>query len=220
MKYRILKHIAIPVLIASHGTCFATEVSNPDSQSAVHSTQTNPNINLQGNGAVGYFFSKSSVVSEGVVGKNGGVVKLGNFLSVFFPEKSLSNGTRVVLSTSMDRDIDLIFNETTLLFRGIERLPQEIRVNIGKQPPSSESVSAELYTNEISDKLKTSHLSVFALIEQGGENETPFMVFDKIEYSFNEKENKLKFYIPGVAFNSIKSTDESYEAIVIFAINS
>lgn len=220
MKSKILKHITIPVLVVSHGACLATEVSNPDTQSAAYSTQANPKFSMQRSGVAEYLFSKSMIVSEGVVGKGGGVVKLGNFFSVSFPEKSLSNGTKVILSTSMDRDIDLIFNETTLLFRGIERLPQEIRVNVGKKPPSSEYVSAELYTNKMLNKLRASYLSVFALIEQGGENEVPFMVFDKVEYSVDEKENKLKIYIPGGAFNSIRSTNESYEAIIIFAINS
>lgn len=216
MKHKILKYIGIPVLIVSHGACLVTETQA--SQSSVKPMQTNPN--LQENAPIEYFFSKSSVVSEEIVGENGGAVKLEDFFSVSFSEKSLSNGTKVILSTSMDSDINFIFNETTFIFRGIKRLPQEIRVNVGKTPPTSEGVSAELHMDKKSNQLHFSHLSVFALIEQGGEGESPFMVFDKIEFSFDEKENKLKFYIPGAAFTSSKLTNESYEAVIVFAINS
>lgn len=125
------------------------------------------------------------------------------------------------MATSMSNDIYKIFKESTFMFRGITRLPQELRVKTGELPPASEFVSGTLHTDKLSSQIKASSLSVFVVIEQGGLSEDSFMVFEKLESFYNQEKKELTFNIPGAAFTDrLSSKNEGYQAVVVIAISS
>lgn len=162
-------------------------------------------------------FSNSDISSEKIIDSKGGVATLEGIVSVYFSENALPSDTKVTLSAGLSKEIDDVFNETTIMFGEMERLSQDVRINTGKEPPSSEYILAKMYIENISSRFRISELSVFIGFEQGGSEEIPTMAFDAVEYSYNQQEKTLTFNIPGAAFTSNELASGSYQATIILA---
>lgn len=123
----------------------------------------------------------------------------------------------MTLSVSLSKEIDDVFKEATILYGEMERLSQDVRINTGKEPPSSEYISAKMYIENVSSRFRISELLVFIGFEQGGSEEAPVMAFDTVDYSYNQQGKTFTFNIPGAAFTSNELTNGSYQAIIILA---
>jgi hypothetical protein len=61
-------------------------------------------------------------------------------------------------------------------------------------------------------------IDIFAGIEQGGENQPPFTVFELIESVYNASTKTLQFQLPGAAFAKNELTQGEYQALIVLGV--
>jgi hypothetical protein len=157
-----------------------------------------------------------SVVTS-TVGKTGGVVESPSIGSVWFPDDSFDRDTSVSLKATQEKLVNEWFDDTTVAYRIANRGPQEIRIGLGESIPRSETINVDLKVpTELYAQLKEDEkIEVFASFEQGGEDESPFTIFEIVDSIYTESTKTLQFQLPAATFAKNELTQGEYQAIII-----
>lgn len=149
---------------------------------------------------------------------SGGIINNAEIGSVIFDANAFTATTEVRLYKSASQDINDIFINTTELF-SIDNRADEVRINTGSQPPSSEFVEVELVVpNDIVNRINSGHsVGIFAGLEQGGSGELSFLVFDQLNSNYDSDTHKIHVSVPGAAFFKNELTKNNYETVLVIA---
>jgi murein DD-endopeptidase MepM/ murein hydrolase activator NlpD len=140
-------------------------------------------------------------------------VQVGDSILVNFPQGSI-NSTNVKISKTNDPETDYTFNETKDIFGVKEVLPYQIKLNIGSNPPQSDSILLSIILPESFVKSVPANYGyeVFAQVYQDGGEEV-IDLFEILTSKYKPATRTLTALLPKWIFTSKRNGDKTYEAI-------
>ena len=154
------------------------------------------------------------------IGPLGGELIVQDIGSIFFPSNVLPSKTIISLKVSESKNIQSVFQETADIFRVSTRSKAEYRIGSGSIRPYKNTTSVTLFVPPeiLKNQNPNFSITVFSGIEQGGENEIPFTVFEIIDSTFDKESEQISFLLPAYSFAKNELTNGEYQAILIIGI--
>lgn len=155
--------------------------------------------------------------ASATIDSSGGSVQLDDVVAVYFPKDSFTSSTTISIEPTASTEISQLFEDTASIFGPITMFTNNIRIGTGLQRPHSNSIKVKIYVPDLLKKEAASgaRLEIFAGIEQGGENEMPYTVFEILDSVYNKKTGELEVELFTFAFAHNELTDGEYQAILV-----
>jgi hypothetical protein len=111
-----------------------------------------------------------------IIGPNGGKVTIPNITSLVIPKGTFNKNSRVTLEQTSDPALQLIFDETTSMFRVDGRLSYEIKF-FSDRAPLVEYINMTMNVPDALYNPQGDNVEVFALSENVSPDDGPFSIF-------------------------------------------
>jgi murein DD-endopeptidase MepM/ murein hydrolase activator NlpD len=156
--------------------------------------------------------------TTGSISPAGGTLQLTDILRIVFPAGAFSSTARVSIRTTQSDTVAAAFDETTVVFRPLGRLPYEVRINTGVTPPISDTVDVEFAVPEafFAALPPNAQINVFAQIFQDGGQEV-LDEFELFQGAFDAASRRFFASLPTQMFTTARTQDGTWEAILTLA---
>ncbi|MGR5149507.1 M23 family metallopeptidase [Photobacterium alginatilyticum] len=156
---------------------------------------------------------------ETLVPIEGGTTSIPGVANVTFPGGSFSEETYTKLSITSDSETDTTFNETTVAYTPLIRLPYELRINVGEIQPELDSlVTLTIPSNFIGESSADEAIQVFG--QNNWVNDLEMLnTFVLIDQALRPENNSITVSVPVHLFTQ-STEDGTFEAVLILGLLS
>lgn len=185
---------------------------------AAEQTLTVPQRALKGHLGHGDVLGPCGTSTTGSISPSGGALQLTDILSIVFPAGAFSSTATVSIRTTQSDVVAAAFDETTVIFRPLLRLPYEVRINTGITPPISDTVDVEIAVPQtfLAALPPSSQIDVFVQIFQDGGQEV-LDAFELFQGVFDAASRQVSVSLPTQMFTTSRTQDGTWEAILTLA---
>lgn len=150
--------------------------------------------------------------TDAIMARDGGTVRLRDYAVLTAPPAAFDKATTVRLLATSDKATDEDYRTSMVFLDSFRRLPNEIRVRVGANPPHIPLIlSARMPKSFFDATPKNQRVIAWVQIDQGDMDH-----FEVLSYTFNDKDSTVEIQLPPWAFtNKRPRSNREFEAVVI-----